>query len=169
MQELWVSGIVWDDQLTEYILDNVQKWFAELQDLDNIKIGRCLRRPLTQVITDQSFHVFSDRSENAYAAVMYELNAYEDESVSVAFITSKSKVAALNAHSIPRLDRLGAIQRLLLYQVVLKVLGDHVLKKSVSWCESLNVLYWVRIQAESSNFLQLIKLVKFSGTLLMGE
>ena len=128
MQEVWISGIDWDDQLPENISGKARKWFAELQDLGNIKIGRCLRRPTTQVVTDQSFHVFSDASEDAYAAVMYESDVYEDGSVSISFITSKSKVVSLNAHSIPQLEPLGAIWGLHLCQVVSKVLGDHVIK-----------------------------------------
>ena len=44
MQEVWISGIDWIDQLPENILDKAKKWFAELQDLGNMKIGRCLRR-----------------------------------------------------------------------------------------------------------------------------
>ena len=55
----------------------------------------------TQVMTDQSLHVFFDASEDANAVVIYERNVSEDGSVSVSFITSKSKVASLNAHSIP--------------------------------------------------------------------
>ena len=43
-------------------------------------------------MTDQSFHVFSKSSEDAYGAVMYERNVYEDGSVSVSFITSKYKM-----------------------------------------------------------------------------
>ena len=55
MQEVWISGIDWDDQLPENISDKATKWFAELQNLANIRIGRCLRKPTTQVVTDQSF------------------------------------------------------------------------------------------------------------------
>ena len=65
MQELWNSGTDWDDQLPENILDKAKKWFAELQDLGNIKIGRCLRTSTSQVVTDQPFHVFSNASEDA--------------------------------------------------------------------------------------------------------
>ena len=68
MQEVWISGIDCNDQLPENILNKAKKWFPELQDLGIIKVGRCLRRSSTQVVTDQSFHVFSDASENAYAA-----------------------------------------------------------------------------------------------------
>ena len=81
MQQVWISGIDWDDQLPESVLEKAKKWVAELRDLGNIKIGRCLRRLTTQFMTDQSFHVFSDASEDAYAAVMYERNVYEDGSV----------------------------------------------------------------------------------------
>ena len=95
-------------------------------------------------MTDQSFHLFSDASEDAYAAVMYERNLYEDGSVSVFFITSKSKVALLNAHSTLRLELLGAILGWHLCQVVSKVLGDHVMKKSVFWCDNMNVLHWIK-------------------------
>ena len=127
MQEVWISGIDWNVQLPENISDKAKKWFAELQDLGNIKIGRYLRRPATQVVTDQSFHVFSDASEDAYAAVMYERNVYEDGSILIFFIASKSKVVLLNAHSIHQLELLGAILELHLCLVVSKVLGDHVL------------------------------------------
>ena len=131
MQKVWVSGIDWDDQLPENILDKAKKWFAEFQDLVNTKIGRYLRRSTTQVVADQYFHVFSDPSEDAYAVVMYERNVYEDGSVSVSFIASKTKVTML-----------GAILGLHLCQVVSKILGDRVIKKSIFWCDSMSVLYW---------------------------
>ena len=140
MPELWISGIDSDDRLPENISHKAKKWLAELQDLGNIKVGRYLRIPTTQVVTSQSFHVFS---EYVYTIVLYEEDVYEDGSVSIFFITSKSKVAPLNSHSIPQLKLLGAILGLHLCQIVSKVLGGHVVRKSLFWCESINVLYWV--------------------------
>ena len=80
MREVWISGNDWDDQLTENILDKTKKWRADLQNLGNIKVGRCLRRSTTQVLSDRSFHQFSNGREDASAAVMYERNVYEDGS-----------------------------------------------------------------------------------------
>ena len=105
-----------------------------------MKIGRCLRIRTTQVVTSQSFHVFS---EYAYTIVLYEDDVYEDGSVSISLITSKSKVAPLNAHSIPQLKLLGTILGLHLCQIVSKVLGGHVMRNSLFWCDSINILYWV--------------------------
>ena len=53
-------------------------------------------------------------------------------------------MAHLNAHSTPRLELLGAILGLHLCQVLSQVLGDHVMKKSVFWCDSMNILYWIK-------------------------
>jgi len=75
-----------------------------------------LRKPSTAVIVEKSFHVFTDASQEAYAAVMFQRNIYDDGSLSVSFIASKSKVAPLNAQSIPRLELLGAILGLHLSQ-----------------------------------------------------
>ena len=115
------------------ILCKAKKWFVELQDLDSIKISRCVKTPTFQVVTDQSFHVFFDASEDAYAAVINKKDVYEDGSVSITFITSKSKVVTLNSYSIPQLELLGAILGLHLCQMVSNVLGGHVIKKSYLW------------------------------------
>ena len=50
----------------------------------------------------------------------------------------------LNAYSTPRLELLGAILRLHLHHEVCKVFGDHVLKKSIFWCDGMNFLYWIK-------------------------
>ena len=117
LQEVWISGIDWDDQFPENISDRAKKWFAQLEDLGIIKIGRCLRGS-----SAQSFHVFSDASEDACAAVMYERNVYEAGSASISFIVFKFKVTPLNVHSTPLLELLGAVFGLHLCQVVSKIL-----------------------------------------------
>ena len=75
---------------------------------------------------------------------IFYIPKFEDESVSVSFIASKSKVAPLNVHGTPWLELLSTTLGLHLCQVVSKVLDDHVMKKSVFWCDSMNDLYWIK-------------------------
>ena len=42
-------------------------------------------------MADQSLHVFSNASEDAYATVIYERNVYEDGSVSVSLLPLNPK------------------------------------------------------------------------------
>ena len=56
----------------------------------------------------QQIHGFSDASEKAYAAVIYLRSTYGNGSVSVCIITSKTRVAPIKPHTIPRLELLGA-------------------------------------------------------------
>ena len=74
MQEIWVSGIEWDDCLPINIAEKANSCCEELEDLSKIKIQRCLREPSTAVIVEKSFHVFTDASQEAYAAVMFQRN-----------------------------------------------------------------------------------------------
>lgn len=144
MQEVWVWVIDWNDLFPEIILDKAKKLFSGLKDLANVKIWEHLTRSATQVVADHYFLVFSNTSGDTYAAVMYERNAYEDWSVSVSAIASKSEVALLNRHSSLQLELLGKILGMNLCQKFSKVLDDHVMKKSALWSGSMNVLYLIK-------------------------
>lgn len=90
------------------------------------------------------FMYFPIPSKDADAALMYERNIYQDGSLSVSFIVSNSKVALLNTHKTPRLELPSATLGLDLWKVVPKVLRNHVMRNSVFWCASMNVLYWTK-------------------------
>ena len=57
----------------------------------------------------------------------------------ISFIAYKSKLAPMNAYSHP-----GAMLELHLCKMVSKVLGGHIMKKFVFWCDSINVFYWIK-------------------------
>lgn len=43
LQEMWISGLDWDDLFQEDLTSKARKWFSELEDLPPIKVPRCLR------------------------------------------------------------------------------------------------------------------------------
>ena len=81
MQELWIHGLDWDEKLPTELSTKILSWFGELILLPTIKVQRCLQ--LKKQVRSVSLHVFSDASENAYGAVVYQKSEYQDGSSSV--------------------------------------------------------------------------------------
>ena len=44
MQEILNAGIDWDEEVSNTIKQKMKEWFQELQNLDQIKVGRCVRK-----------------------------------------------------------------------------------------------------------------------------
>ena len=148
MQEIWTSGTDWDEPLETHILDQASKWFAESTHLSNIRSPRSLREISDEVEVEKKLHVFVDASQKAYAAVVYQRSVYQNGKISVAFVASKSKVAPLNAVSIPRLELMGAMLGLSLALSVGQGI-DVGISDMKFWRESMNVLYWIKKPSRS--------------------
>ena len=71
MQETWSGGIDWDEKVPVTIEQKMKKWFQELQNLDLIKVDRCVRRNEEHIENSVSIHSYSDASEVAYGAAVY--------------------------------------------------------------------------------------------------
>lgn len=121
------------------------KWFQELNDLELVKIPRCLKDPVAKVV-ELSIHTFTDASESAYAAAVYARHVYESGDVTVRLIASKSRLAPLKAVSIPRLELLGALigTRLTMQVCTALKISSH---EVTYWVDSVNVGYWIRSQS----------------------
>ena len=142
MQELWTTGLDWDDPLMDDQARKATKWFKELENLPSIKVPRCLQPALGDLVA-VSLHTFSDASGDAYGAVVYSRCEYNGGNVSVRIIASKSKVAPLRATSIPRLELMGAVLGLRLSLSILKALKIDA-HDITFWSDSMNVLWWIQ-------------------------
>ena len=101
------------------------------------------------VADTMSLHTFVDASESAYGAVVYARCQYEDGSVSTNIVAAKTRVSPNITASIPRLELMGAVVGVRLNTRIAEVLGIQM-TKSTFWCDSVNVLWWVR--GRSRNF-----------------
>ena len=45
LQELWMRGYDWDDEVQDEIANKIGDWFEQLKSLKEVKIPRCLRNP----------------------------------------------------------------------------------------------------------------------------
>lgn len=98
LQDMWTAGLEWDEEMDESLSNSARTWFAELHDLKQLKIPRCLQET-EQVVKAVNLHTFVDASEGAYGA----------GSVSTNIVAAKTRVAPSVATSIPRLEFMAAV------------------------------------------------------------
>ncbi|XP_017464969.1 PREDICTED: uncharacterized protein LOC108358258 [Rhagoletis zephyria] len=150
-QEIWRNNVGWDDVIPD---STAMKWLAhrsELQLLSNLKVTRWIGSGATGSLTE--LHIFADASERAYAAVMYARTLQPDGRVTVALISSKSKVAPLKTTTLPRLELCAAHLAAKLVQSVLHS-WDDLRYPLYAWTDSTITLAW--IQAHPSKWLTFI-------------
>ena len=141
LQEMWESGVDWDDPVPEALSRKAQQWFEELSELPRLCIPRCLRTGTD--VRSITLHTFVDASQEAYGAATYSRHLYEDGTVTCRLVASKSRVAPVQAVSIPRLELMAAVVGLRLAETVGSVLN--IPKHDwLFWSDSEDVLYWIR-------------------------
>ena len=141
LQEIWMTGLNWDDPLPLNISKKITNWLKGLETLSSFQVPRWLQ--CSENISEVTFHVFNDASEKAYESVIYQRSIYKSGTISINLVMSKSKVAPLQATSIPRLELLSAVLGLRLAR---KLVNAFQLSMDVVtfWCDSMNVLPWIR-------------------------
>ena len=141
MQEIWMAGVDWDEELPENLKAKWEKWVSELPQLSKVAVPHCLRR---QNPVDIELHLFSDASNDAFASVAYLVCRYQDSRPSSCLIASKCRVSPVKAMTIPRLELMGAVLSTRVAQNIWKVI---TVDSTTFWTDSENVWYWVRNQS----------------------
>lgn len=139
MQTLWISGVAWDDRLSDSLAQTWITYRQSLHNLDAVKVHRFLG---TSPGNKYQLHGFCDSSEVAYGAVVYLRTTRSDGSTSVRIIAAKTKVAPIKKVSLPRLELCGA---LLLAQLLVRIKSTLGIESEIfAWTDSTVVLAWLR-------------------------
>ncbi|CAG7725500.1 unnamed protein product, partial [Allacma fusca] len=105
LQEIWKSGIGWDNEIGDDIYIRWCLWLDELKLLINISVPRWYGFGSSSKL---QLHIFCDASSMAYAAVGY-LRCETVDGIRVSFLMSKTRVAPLKPMTIPRLELMAAV------------------------------------------------------------
>ncbi|XP_075163141.1 uncharacterized protein LOC142235769 [Haematobia irritans] len=139
MQQLWLEGIGWDDDIGQ---ESLQKWrslVSDLSQINEITINRWIQYFPTDNV---EIHGFSDASKAAYCACVYVRSQTSKHVTFSNLLVAKSKVAPLQTVCLPRLELNGA---LLLAKLVNFVISkfDFKVSETFLWTDSSIVLGWL--------------------------
>lgn len=140
LKDIWRSGVGWDEPIQSNEIRKWSSWIRALPIIETVNLPRCYFYSSTA--DRYELHTFVDASEEAAAAVVY-LVQFCNNHQTVAFITSKTKIAPMKIISIPRLELQAAVMGARLASAVEQ---HHTIKidKRVFWTDSQNVLCWIR-------------------------
>ncbi|XP_065356330.1 uncharacterized protein LOC135950724 [Calliphora vicina] len=139
MQQLWLEGLQWDDNVSSEILDKWNKLITDLSHIDKINIPRWLQYTPKDII---QIHGFADASKGAYCAAVYLRCQSSSQVVFSNLIVAKSKVAPIQTICLPRLELCGAV---LLAKLVKYVTNSMKFGQCDIhlWTDSLIVIGWL--------------------------
>ena len=140
MQDLWKLDVDWDDPLPESIL---QRWHTIATDLETASttVYPRLVGHLASSNVSYELNVFCDASESAYGAVAY-LTVITDDHRYTNLLFSKSRVAPVDSHSIPRLELMAAVLGAKLITFLRQEL-PLTFQSTHLWSDSTTVLHWL--------------------------
>ena len=143
MQETWTAGTKWDQELPSHVID---RWFQlrnQLPLLNDLQLPRCILPP--QECVNFQLHLFTDASEQAYAAAIYSRMVDCTGTVSVNLLASKTRVTPVKTVSLPRLELCAAHLGIQLLKTVIKVINLVQYKNYdiFAWSDSTIVLQWI--------------------------
>ncbi|XP_062713760.1 uncharacterized protein LOC134290608 [Aedes albopictus] len=143
MQDIWATGIDWDDVISEKVWTQWKKWIELIPQLGTLRIPRCYITAATESSYSKlQVHVFVDASQSAYACVAF-FRVETPNGPEVSLVAAKSKVAPLKMLTIPRLELQAAVLGSRLLNSVIAMHALHVTKR-VLWSDSNTVLAWIR-------------------------
>jgi len=135
MQELWRSGVSWDEPLDQEYIDVWQTIIEHLQDITDIFLSRCYLTPMSDV--PKKLHVFCGASKKAYGAVVYICEGNQ-----ISFVMAKTRVVLMKSRTLPRLELMAAVIDSCLCKFVLKSL-HHLSFDVTMWLDSQITLHWL--------------------------
>lgn len=159
LQDIWRSGISWDEAIPTPFFDQWRTWILNLPAIETLRISRCYNFTNNSIA---ELHTFVDSSEEAFACCVY-IRFVNADSIECVLVAAKSKVAPLKPMSMPRLELQAA---LIGARQASQVKEDQNIKSSREffWSDSETVLSWLKSDARRYRQFVAVRVGEIFGT-----
>ncbi|XP_055643357.1 uncharacterized protein LOC129779730 [Toxorhynchites rutilus septentrionalis] len=143
MQDIWATGIGWDDRINDKLWMQWRKWVELIPKLNTLRIPRCyFSDAVVESYSSLQVHAFVDASKSAYACAVY-FRVDTPNGPAITLVAAKSKVSPLKMLTIPRLELQAAVLGSRFLNSIISMHAIPVTKRFL-WTDSATVLAWIR-------------------------
>ncbi|XP_067939750.1 uncharacterized protein [Watersipora subatra] len=133
----------WDAEVSMQLQEQWQEWVNELDNLDTVKIDRCVQAKDLGRAVHTELHHFRDASLQGYGACTYLRMVDEHSKVHVTLLMAKGRVAPTKLMTIPRLELQAAVEAAKL-SATLKAELDMKIDEEYFWSDSAVALGYIK-------------------------
>ncbi|XP_013412394.1 uncharacterized protein LOC106175106 [Lingula anatina] len=160
LQQMCKENSAWDEELSNDLMPQWEKWSEELKDIQNIKVARCFIPKNFGTVTRRELHHFSDASLSGYGQCSYIRLVNEKNEVHCSLVMSKARVTPLKVITLPRLELNAAVVSLKMSKVLESEMTEKY--RHYFWTDSRIVLGYInndtrRFKIYVANRVELIK------------
>ncbi|VDK45659.1 unnamed protein product, partial [Cylicostephanus goldi] len=152
LQKLWMNNLSWDQALPDHLNE---EWITIISSW-RIPIVKRPRHLLSEKTADTRYeiHVFTDASQDAYAAVSYLVETQGCHRNGSSLLVAKSRLSSKKPKTtIPKLELMALTIGAKLIQYLRNQL-DLPIDKEFIWCDSRVALDWTRTHKELPAFVR---------------
>ena len=147
LKYIWLRGYDWDEEFTLNDQSTAINILDDINNLKDVSVPRCCY-PYDKFDFNRStfrLHLFTDASEEAYAACIY-LQCFDENNFSNRFLIGKTRVSPTKKMSLPRLELMGCLLGAKLIHQVLDAISPEFHKsiEHYCWVDSMIAWQWIR-------------------------
>ena len=131
----------WDEEVSQEIKEQWQKWMNSFLALKDLSISRCVMSADSEPVICELHH-FADASQMAYGAVSYLRTVHGNGSICCSFLMEKGYLAK-DRRTVPQLELLAAVVAMKLNALIKGEL-NLAITQSYFWSDSTSVLLSIR-------------------------
>ncbi|XP_067950522.1 uncharacterized protein [Watersipora subatra] len=143
MQQSCKEDKSWDQTVSPDLQEKWRKWNDGFDQLQNIKIPRCLKPAGFGEALRSELHYFGDASLQGFGACAYLRIINKEQRVHVAPISAKSRVVPVKGLTIPRLELQAAVEAVRLANFIRTELQTHI-DQEYFWSDSTTTLGYIK-------------------------
>lgn len=146
IQDLWKENLTWDNPVSDSFVERWESISNDINSLSDFAVDRAFKSD----ISNSELHVFADSSMRCYGSV-----AYMSDGTNTDFLIAKSRLAPINAPSLPQLELTALNVAARLAHFIIDAFAKEIkFTRIILWSDSEIAISWIKFNNSTKSYVK---------------